>query len=77
MRLTKLDKRYLRIALYFAVQWEESLIDAHRVKLVRRPNGQIESVIPKEYRSVETRCRRNIAHFRRLSAALDEPQKGQ
>lgn len=65
MILTAGERKALRRALCAAIEWEDSLIDAHRVAYDRR-NPCLPKVVPAEYRPLAKRCRRRILQYRQL-----------
>lgn len=75
MTFNKTEKKYMRRALLLAIDYDESLIDAHKVAFDKR-GPQLKKVLPKEYRPLAVRCQRNIEGFRKLLAKLDERHSG-
>ena len=56
MKLTLRDKKIINVALYLAIEWEESVIDAHT------------TCADNDDSAVETRihCKRNIESFKKM-----------
>ena len=70
MPLTNTDRRRLRQALRIAIDYQDSLIDAHRVAYPKR--GQGEKIIPPDFRADTDRWKRDIDAFQRLHNKLDK-----
>lgn len=66
MKLTAHERRQLRQALVSAIQWEDSLAQAHYTAFPKRYTGIQPKIVPPEYRDIVARCRRRIASYRRL-----------
>lgn len=62
---TQREKKRMSQALRLAIDYQESLIDAHRTNLRHTPRG-VESCFPKDFLPYVTRWRRDIAVFCRL-----------
>ncbi len=69
MKFSKSELRRVRMALVRAVDWEESLIDAHRTKLVRR-DGRMEKIVAPDNRRYVAVCKRRMAGFKKLLAKM-------
>lgn len=70
MNLSKVEKKHLRRALLLSIDYDEALIDAHRVAWSKRKQGV--KVIPPEYRTLVTNRRRCIAAFKKLLGRLKD-----
>lgn len=64
------ERRQLRQALYNAIQWEDTLAQAHYTAYPRGFSGNEPKIVPKEYRPIVARCRRRIANYRKLIERL-------
>ena len=69
MNLSAADRRHLRRALESAIQWEDSLSDAHHVAFNKR-NPIAPKTVPPEYRSIVARCTRRAEAYRALLKRL-------
>ncbi len=70
-KLTKMQKNRLTQALHLAIDYQASLIDAHRTKLVNR-GGKIISIFPSESQSSIRIWKQDIKYFQKLIILLEE-----
>lgn len=70
IKLSKTDKKNIRSAIYYAVEYHESLIDAYRVSL-KRIKGRTERFIPTEYKKDTDRWKRQMAAWKKLKLKLN------
>lgn len=70
IELSKWEIKRLRQALYLAIDYEDSSIDAHTVELYKPRKGDLKSIVPKEFRSVVAFYKRNIKAFEKLLKKL-------
>ena len=67
------ELKKLHAALGFAVDYNESLIDAHRIQWARGPNAYRKSkVVPKEFRNDVSRWERQNEAWKLLQAKIRE-----
>ena len=73
MKLTKQDKLTIAAALKTAIDYEESVIDAHRIVYDESKGSQAymhPKVVPKEYKSVEKSSLQRIKRYENLITKL-------
>ena len=73
LELNKREIKILRLALFYAMEWEDSYIDALEFDkpIIEKINGQKtitswESYIPKENKEWADESKRNIKNFRKV-----------
>lgn len=80
LKLTKIEVGYLRQALYRAIDFAETDIDAHECEWSKRKNiaGGRNRIVPREYRSMVEKERRSVVAYKKMLRRLSEgePQKG-
>lgn len=62
MTFNRTECHQLRRALYDAIQWNESLIEAHRVEL----RADLKKYIPTQYKGLVRRWNRQIEQWQKL-----------
>lgn len=78
MKMTVPETKTAMLALYLAIEWENSLVDAHRIGLrFNKKTGHVDKVVPGDFRPIVNRCKRNIARFQKLRSSLAERIKCQ
>ena len=70
-RISQWQRKRIRQALYIAIERNETLIEAYRIK-PRRIKGSYEFFIPAEYAKDVAKWRREIAAWKRFIAELEE-----
>lgn len=77
MKLTKRERKTLRSALRRAIDWTDSLIDAHRTTYARRSkNGMPYMIIGPVDRPYCERLARQVANYQKLLARLEVAEVG-
>lgn len=76
MTLSKRDIRSLKQAIVFAIDYEESFIDAHRTAFARGKNAYLKpKIVLKENRPAIAKAQRNIRIWLKLRAKLNDYNK--
>ena len=60
LEISKSDLKHIKYALYLAIQWQDSLINAHTTKL----NKDLSYTIPKEFKKDTDKMKRDISNFK-------------
>lgn len=71
IKFSKTERKYLRLALLYAIDWEDSSIDAYTTELYRS-KGRIERRVPKSERKTVAVFKRNMNHFHKLYEKLKD-----
>lgn len=69
MKIGKQQVKTIMSALEAAILWDDSLIDAYRVKWARR-NGECVRIVPSESRPTVNSIERRVRKYRRLSLVI-------
>jgi len=70
--LNKRERHIARVALRYAIDYQESFIDAHRTGWERNTSKRC---IPRSHRAIVTKTRQLIAQFEKVMSKLQEPVK--
>ena len=74
MKFTESKLKILRTALFLAAEYEQSLIEAHTTGS-RMIKGNVESCVPKVFKSIIDNSKRKIKNFDKLRQQINEELK--